>query len=522
MNRQKRDPKIPSASPSPRFLSLCMIVRDEEDFLGDCLKTAQGLVDELIVVDTGSTDRTVEIAEGFGARVFHFQWIDDFSAARNESIRHATGDNILWLDADDRLSREARRALARLKRRLSPEKNLAYRLPILNRKQNGETALNYQLRIFPNIPGARFEGRVHEEIEPSLLRLGIKIERAEVHVLHTGYLDDEAIREKAARNLDILLRGTGERERTAGEYFHLAQSYLGIKDYHRCIECLDRASSGREGARFQKWGTPIAVVCHLELDQAKEAIEKVRRALRDFPESGYLHYMLGLSLFHAEKYEDAIPCLDRAASLGIEVESFPIPADIRTLLAHFQGRALEETGRPDLAEAAYRRALRESPDHVDTLRALGFLISGQGRFEEALALLEKARKWSPRVEKGIWLALARLDMFFQKNEASLQIYSEILEEDPEDRDALAGMAKAAIALGRADRIIFSFEGLLKALKMNTHTAITSFADLARLAREIYRGLKLAGDHGNADIFEEISSQMEPLMNSQEVSDETAK
>ena len=84
-------------------VSLCMIVRNEERNLPSCLAGVAELVDEIIVVDTGSTDGTKEQAAKWDAKVFDFPWVDDFSAARNESLRHATGDWILWLDADDRL-----------------------------------------------------------------------------------------------------------------------------------------------------------------------------------------------------------------------------------------------------------------------------------------------------------------------------------------------------------------------------------------------------------------------------------
>src|SRR6478736_2187467 len=83
-------------------LSLCMIVKDEEDVIRRCLDSVQAACDEIIVVDTGSTDRTVEIVKSYPqAKVYYFRWIEDFGAARNESFRPATGDLILWLDADD-------------------------------------------------------------------------------------------------------------------------------------------------------------------------------------------------------------------------------------------------------------------------------------------------------------------------------------------------------------------------------------------------------------------------------------
>src|SRR5262245_5780920 len=101
-----------------RSVSLCMIVRDEAEVLGRCLSTVADLVDELVIVDTGSRDRTSAIAQEFGARVEPFRWCDDFAAARNHSFSLATCDWILWLDADDVLLPDARAGFAALKARL--------------------------------------------------------------------------------------------------------------------------------------------------------------------------------------------------------------------------------------------------------------------------------------------------------------------------------------------------------------------------------------------------------------------
>ena len=90
--------------PQQMKLSVCLIVRNEEALLENCLKSVSQLADQLVVVDTGSTDKTLEIARSFNAEIYHFKWCDDFAAARNESIKYATGDWILWIDADERLS----------------------------------------------------------------------------------------------------------------------------------------------------------------------------------------------------------------------------------------------------------------------------------------------------------------------------------------------------------------------------------------------------------------------------------
>ena len=115
---------------APR-VSLTMIVKNEEANLPACLASAADLVDEVVVVDTGSTDRTKEVAARFGARIFDFPWIDDFAAARNEALRHATGDWILWLDADDRIDEPNRQKFRQLfaapaRLRMSPIHSGAY------------------------------------------------------------------------------------------------------------------------------------------------------------------------------------------------------------------------------------------------------------------------------------------------------------------------------------------------------------------------------------------------------------
>src|SRR6516162_9004672 len=109
----------------PPRVSLTMIVKNEEANLAACLESTASLFDEIIVVDTGSTDRTREVAARFGAAVFDFPWCDDFAAARNEALRHAGGDWIFWLDADERLDEANRTELRGLLAAL-PNENIAY------------------------------------------------------------------------------------------------------------------------------------------------------------------------------------------------------------------------------------------------------------------------------------------------------------------------------------------------------------------------------------------------------------
>src|SRR5262249_36848573 len=142
-----------AACPTAR-VSLCMIVRNEERFLAECLQSVADLVDEIVVIDSGSTDRTKEIAAGFGAKVIDFTWVDNFAAARNESLRHATGNWIPWLDADERLDAANRERLRRLLAEPRSE-NVGYIMRQSSRLEAGPHAVVHvdQVRLFPNHAG---------------------------------------------------------------------------------------------------------------------------------------------------------------------------------------------------------------------------------------------------------------------------------------------------------------------------------------------------------------------------------
>ena len=174
---------------APR-VSLTMIVKNEEANLPACLASAADLVNEVIVVDTGSTDRTKEVARRFGARIFDFPWIDDFAAARNEALRHATGDWILWLDADDRIDEPNRQKLRALFAGLS-DQNLAYALRCISfaSSEAGSATEVEHVRLFRRHPQILWQGRIHEQILTAVERVGGRQVSANVAIHHFGYQD---------------------------------------------------------------------------------------------------------------------------------------------------------------------------------------------------------------------------------------------------------------------------------------------------------------------------------------------
>ena len=172
-------------------LSLCMIVKNEQNNLGRCLASVHDLVEEIIVVDTGSKDRTVEIATGFGAKIFHFTWQDDFSKARNYSLEQASGEWIIYLDADEELEPKSRQGLCQMNGEC-----MAQGILVTVRSFNPKDALvpyydSQQVRIFRNRPEFRFERRVHNQIVYSIKRAGGDLMNSGLLVLHYGYMQPQ-------------------------------------------------------------------------------------------------------------------------------------------------------------------------------------------------------------------------------------------------------------------------------------------------------------------------------------------
>jgi tetratricopeptide (TPR) repeat protein len=213
-------------------ISLCMIVRDEETMLPRCLAAAAPGVDEIIVVDTGSKDSTVEIARSFGARVIEHPWNGSFSDARNVSFEAATGDWLLYLDADEILVAEDALRLRALTGRTWREAFYLTETSYTGELGDGAAITNNALRIFRNRPSYRFEGRIHEQIAPTLPTYAPgRIEHTAIRVLHYGYLGSvRDAKEKFRRNVKLLRQQAAESTPTPFLHFNLGSEYAGAGD----------------------------------------------------------------------------------------------------------------------------------------------------------------------------------------------------------------------------------------------------------------------------------------------------
>lgn len=182
--------------PEPVRLSVCMIVRNEAAVLGACLASVREIADELIIVDTGSTDGTVAIASEFEARVIEMPWPGDFSLARNRSLEAASGRWILVLDADETLRPEAQRALRTL---TEAPAEAAYKLVQVGSDYLGMPMRMEIVRLFPNRPDIRFTFPIHEQVDPALARAGVPVLGCGIELQHSGYDSPEKSAAKRAQ-----------------------------------------------------------------------------------------------------------------------------------------------------------------------------------------------------------------------------------------------------------------------------------------------------------------------------------
>ena len=212
-----------------KTISLCMIVKNEEKTLDTCLNSIKNLVDEIIIVDTGSTDKTKEIAKKYTNKIYDFKWVDDFSKARNFSFSKATKDYIMWLDADDYLPKEEHNKFKKLKESLDGTVDMYTMIYIYSRDSNGKpTYIQRNYRLLKRANKYKWESPIHEFIQPTG-----KIVQTDITIIHNKITINEP-----DRNIRIF-----EQMVKNGHKFSLREEYCYASELHhmkRYSEAVDK------------------------------------------------------------------------------------------------------------------------------------------------------------------------------------------------------------------------------------------------------------------------------------------
>lgn len=307
------------------LLSQCMIVKNEETNIEKALSWARGIVCEQIVVDTGSTDRTVELAEAMGASVYHFQWIDDFAAAKNYAISKAKGDWIAFLDADEYFKPEDARKLVPLLTKLDRTSYYVMLTDWLQLNEEGEIfSGGTQARIFKRVPGLKYKGRIHELLAlDGVSIVDVSVDATEeLAIYHTGYaLETSMDRKKGERNLRLIQMDLDEDPYNYDMMGYLGDSYFAMDGgmekaeewYRKAISLMPSQINdleARSAATFWK----LMLILNQKDDEAG-LMEVYEKAVSLIPRESDFDYIAGKYYVGKKNFAKGAYHLERAVGL---------------------------------------------------------------------------------------------------------------------------------------------------------------------------------------------------------------
>jgi GT2 family glycosyltransferase/tetratricopeptide (TPR) repeat protein len=418
-------------------LSLCMIVRDNETTIGPCLESIRPWVDEIVIVDTGSTDKTPEICRQFGARLFEFPWCDDFSAARNESLRHARGEWIFWMDSDDTIPEECGRKLRALVDRIiceplrdssssrhgkEHEEVTAPAAPVLAYimqvhcpacspdDEYGVTVVDHA-KLVLNRPDLRFEGRIHEQLLPSIRRAGGEVEWTDIYVVHSG--SDRSVagnQRKHERDLRILQLELEHNPSHPFVLFNLGMTHQSAHRFQDAVGYLERciAVSRPEESHLRK---AFALLSNSlgQIDRHQDAWNVCQSGLALYPDDKELLFRAAALHHHFGRLSEAVKTYEQVLH-GHEERHF---VSIDQGLASFKARhnlalVYDDMGQFDRAESEWRQIVTEVPDFPEGWRGLGELLVRREKITEVERLIDSLLSKQDRIRREGLILRGRL------------------------------------------------------------------------------------------------------------------
>lgn len=344
-----------------------MIVRDEAHHLVPCLESIKAVVDEIVISDTGSRDESRQIARLYGARLFEFEWRDDFSAARNHTLEQCLGDWILYIDADERLRPVDR---TYLEGTLDIDETVGYR--VLLHPRSGYSAYR-EIRVFRNDPRIRFSGLMHETIWPSLIRCmnedGTGIDDCALTLDHVGY--DGPQDHKYERDLPLLQKALAENPDHVYCWYHLGRVHLGRAE----PELAERAwQRGVEAVRRKADLEPSDSLPFLELikhwlETNQDARTLLDEALHLFPENPGLIWLKGGLLASEARSREAVAVFEslvERSEAQVLSQSFAYDEQQFTSRTHAMiGTCYYRLAEYEKAHRAFAEAGRLDPANVE-------------------------------------------------------------------------------------------------------------------------------------------------------------
>ena len=379
-------------------VSLCMIVRDEEEYLAACLEAARPFVDEMCIVDTGSKDRTIAIAESFGARVKCIEWPDSFAKARNVSLEMATGDWTLVIDADEVL-RDFE--LAEFNALVDNPKYIGGFIRLTNHHNSGTELDCLVMRLFRTDPAHRFQWAMHEQVVESVVASGEargqKLFDMILHADHYGYMiDDGEDREKDARNRFHFERALEEDPDCAYMWFKFGDFLRRFDEKEPVFAALGRACElikelPDEVVPLQTYCAEPHALLALELVKEGEygqAEALLRTALDRCQATPMLYWVWGHYSLCVEEWDQALEAFDTCHALDGKMVHIPAQPGITSYRSIFgMARALLGKGESEKAFELFRGGLERWPESEDLTKAVVRIECSERKFSTAVGIL---------------------------------------------------------------------------------------------------------------------------------------
>lgn len=385
-----RRPRTAPALPRPQTrISACLIVRQEEKHIGRCLDSLKGKVDQIVIIDTGSTDDTKLVAlqhmpdgDHIVGSVF---WIDDFSYARNVSIEQATGDFILWIDADEELRETKPGDLRRLVEGLEKDVDAVYlRVWCPTDEDNRNATFADQARLFRNHIGFTFNGRIHEQLVLPAGRSFKKQFAESPHIYHHGYIPDgDSMERKFERNTRILLKAIEEEPDNHANHYYYAKTLLMEEKWTEAAESFNHAIKLWEKLENKDVGhapSMFSGLCYalLKLEWYSKVIE-VAKDVPEWVQCCELWYAAGMAAFYIGNLLDAEDALKKAMLPNMMKSTGMDPGTNSWKPALQLAHLYTSAGQNASAQAVLAEGLNRCPGRPELLEALAaFQPTGGG------------------------------------------------------------------------------------------------------------------------------------------------
>lgn len=372
-------------------ISLCMIVKNEEKYIAQCLNSVKDIVDEIIIVDTGSTDNTIDLAKPFQPKVFQYQWDNNFGKARNYALEHAHGDWILVLDADEKIYSEDIPKLMDVVANTKANE-IAFKFHNYTEEDSEE---NYNthvgVRLFKN-HCFQYEGAIHEQLIPVNQKIVHNPHVTEIRVGHYGYLKSNSGKKKRERNIPIIQKLLDKNPNDSFQLFNMGNEYMSMEDYNKALSYFEQS--------YLNKNVSLAYCPHLIFRRAaclhylkrnEGSLKILEEGLQLYPKCTDYEYFKGKIYRTLKRYSLAADSFNKCISMG------KAPTNLSFLSDTEEFKAFLELGniyflQDDFAKSLsfYLKAIKAKSNHYGLIYKIGEVLNKMyGDKSEVCQSLEK-------------------------------------------------------------------------------------------------------------------------------------